>query len=79
MEAVGAAFALSSDLPNPLLSGSYHLLLGAEEGLELCGALIAVRAMVARVHLEVPADGGEPAQDPDSPRGRTSDGATSVR
>ncbi|MCF6733603.1 hypothetical protein [Blastococcus sp. KM273129] len=56
MEALGAAFALSSDLPNPWLTGRYHLLVAAEEGLEMAGALIAVHAVVARIRVDVPGD-----------------------
>lgn len=65
MEAVGAAFALTDDAANPWESGTYHVLVGVEEGLEAAGALIALRAVLATFEVRV-ARGGVHV----TPRGR---------
>ena len=87
MEALGTGWALSSDLPNPWLTGRYHLLVAVEEGLEMLGALIALHAVVARTRVEVPDDdptgsrapegAGEPS--PTGPSDATSPSGASVR
>ena len=53
LEAVGTVYALSSDLGNPWRTGQYMLLLAAEEALEMIGALMALGAVLARVHVRV--------------------------
>ena len=55
LEAVGAAYALGSDLGNPWCTGRYLLLVAAEEVLEMLGALIALGAVLARVRVRVSA------------------------
>jgi len=57
MEVAGAAFALSSDAPNPWETGTYHALVAVEEGLEAAGALVALRAVLATLDVRVGTSG----------------------
>lgn len=57
MELVGALLALSSDAANPWETGTYHVLVAVEEGLEMAGALVALRAALATVEVRVGAGG----------------------
>ena len=54
-EAIGTAYALGSGISNPWSTGGYLVLVAAEEGLEMLGALIALHAVLARVRLRVSA------------------------
>jgi len=56
-ELLGAAFALSSDAPNPWETGTYHVLVAVEEGLEAAGALVALRAALATLVIRTGPDG----------------------
>ena len=55
LEAVGTAYALTSELGNPWRTGRYLLLVAVEEGLELLGALIALGAVLTRVRIRISA------------------------
>ena len=54
-EAIGTAYALGGEITNPWRTGRYLLLVAAEEGLEMLGALIALGAVLARVRMRVSA------------------------